>query len=239
VVPALRPGVAAPPGHRHLRRPGHAGAGPRLRQRADPQRRARRPVGLRDRADGTYYYLAHLAGIAPGLVDGATVRTGDVVGYVGDSGNARGGLPHVHFEVHPGGGGPVDPKPVLDRYLDDAIAAAPDVVAAYAEAEPDASGNAEPNASGNAEPVVPEPRAVDAAALDTMRSARHWVASMNPSSGAAQLARAEALRAGGQIDWDRLGDQVRIAERDRAEAARQVDAWLRPLMPPLVAALLG
>jgi hypothetical protein len=180
-------------------------------------------------ADGTYYYLAHLAGIAPGLVDGATVRTGDVVGYVGDSGNARGGLPHVHFEVHPGGGGPVDPKPVLDRYLDDAIAAAPDVVAAYAEAD----------ASGRGRPVVPEPRAVDAAAMDAMRSALLWVTSVNPSGGAAQLAQAEALRAGGQIDWGQVGGQARIAERERAEAARQVDAWLRPLMPPLVAAVLA
>lgn len=137
-------------------------------------------------ADGTYCYLAHLAGIAPGLVDGATVGTGDVVGYVGDSGKARGGLPHVHFEVHPGGGGPVDPKSVLDRYLNDAIAAAPDVVAAYAQAEPDASGNPEP--------VVAEPPAVDAAAfghhaqrpaLGRLDEHEQWRRSAGPGQGAA------------------------------------------------------
>lgn len=83
-------------------------------------------------ADGTYFYLAHLAGTAPGLVEGATVATGDLVGYVGDSGNARGGLPHVHFEVHPRGGGPVDPKLILDRLLADAVGAVPYLLDAYA-----------------------------------------------------------------------------------------------------------
>lgn len=77
---------------------------------------------------GTYYYLAHLSAVAPGLVDGKEVVTGEVVGYVGDSGNARGGLPHLHFEVHPGGGEPVDPKPVLDGFLDDALGAVPELL---------------------------------------------------------------------------------------------------------------
>jgi murein DD-endopeptidase MepM/ murein hydrolase activator NlpD len=72
--------------------------------------------------DGTYYYLAHMAGTAPGLASGATVRQGQVVGFVGDSGNARGGPAHLHFEVHPRGGAAVDPKPLLDRWVKEAIA---------------------------------------------------------------------------------------------------------------------
>jgi hypothetical protein len=84
--------------------------------------------------NGTYYYLAHLAGRAPGLVEGAKVTTGQVVGFVGTSGNAKGTPPHVHFEVHPNGGGPVDPKPVLDNFLSDALASAPDLISAYATA---------------------------------------------------------------------------------------------------------
>ena len=80
-------------------------------------------------ADGTYFYLAHLARYEAGQVSGQRVKTGDVVGYVGDSGNARGSSPHIHFEVHPRGGGPVNPKPWLDAAVRDALAAVPAVIA--------------------------------------------------------------------------------------------------------------
>jgi murein DD-endopeptidase MepM/ murein hydrolase activator NlpD len=84
--------------------------------------------------DGTYFYLAHLSGLAPGFVDGMAVQTGDIVGYVGDSGNARGGAPHLHIGIYPGGGAPIDPKPVLDGFLAEAAERLPSVVAAYQEA---------------------------------------------------------------------------------------------------------
>ena len=45
------------------------------------------------------YYYAHLDRYADGLKEGATVKRGDVIGYVGTTGNASGGAPHLHFAV--------------------------------------------------------------------------------------------------------------------------------------------
>jgi murein DD-endopeptidase MepM/ murein hydrolase activator NlpD len=64
---------------------------------------------------GEYYFYAHLSAFASGLVKGATVRRGDLIGFVGDTGNPGPGNYHLHFEVHPGGrrSPAVDPLPLL------------------------------------------------------------------------------------------------------------------------------
>jgi murein DD-endopeptidase MepM/ murein hydrolase activator NlpD len=62
---------------------------------------------------GTEFYYAHLFGFAPGIQDGSLVTAGTVLGYVGNTGDARGGPTHLHFEVHPGGGDAVNPFPLL------------------------------------------------------------------------------------------------------------------------------
>jgi murein DD-endopeptidase MepM/ murein hydrolase activator NlpD len=61
--------------------------------------------------DGNEYFYAHNSRNV--VSSGQRVARGQLVGYVGTSGNARGGPAHVHFERHPGGGAAVNPYPFL------------------------------------------------------------------------------------------------------------------------------
>lgn len=81
------------------------------------------PIGgyrlwLRDEAGNEFYY-AHLSAFSPLAVEGKTVKAGEVIGFVGATGDAEGGTPHLHFEIHPaamvglGYDGVVAPYPFL------------------------------------------------------------------------------------------------------------------------------
>jgi murein DD-endopeptidase MepM/ murein hydrolase activator NlpD len=70
------------------------------------------------------YYNAHLDGYAPGLKEGLSVTRGEVIGFVGTTGNAPPQSPHLHFgitilgpEKHWYGGTPIDPYPYLRAAL--------------------------------------------------------------------------------------------------------------------------
>jgi murein DD-endopeptidase MepM/ murein hydrolase activator NlpD len=73
---------------------------------------------LRDDGGNEFYY-AHLSAYTPLAIDGKRVEAGDVIGFVGDTGDAEGGTPHLHFEIHPaamiglGYDGVVAPYPIL------------------------------------------------------------------------------------------------------------------------------
>ena len=77
-----------------------------------------------DRAGIFCYYYAHLERYAPGLTEGMSVKRGDVIGYVGTTGNAPPQTPHLHFAIfrlgperHWWQGTAVDPYPVLMRLV--------------------------------------------------------------------------------------------------------------------------
>ena len=63
-------------------------------------------------AQHTEYYYAHLDHYAPSLHEGMPVSRGDVIAYVGTTGNAPPQTPHLHFAIEQNGA-PVDPYPIL------------------------------------------------------------------------------------------------------------------------------
>ena len=77
-----------------------------------------------DRTSVYCYYYAHLERHADGLHDGMRVSQGEVIGYVGSTGNASPAAPHLHFAIYLVGpqkhwwkGIPIDPYPILERTL--------------------------------------------------------------------------------------------------------------------------
>lgn len=186
--------------------------------------------------DGTYFYMTHLSGIPEGLVVGQEVEMGDIVGFVGDSGNARGTPPHLHFQIHPQGGDPIDPKPILDRWIAEATANVPALVNYFQARQPRAlvaTGLVRHLSDDSlANPSVEQ-------ASGPSRTQLLWASSANPAGGALHLAEAEADRAAGGVDWEQraVEEQQRVAVWQAATT--RADELLAPLSVPAVAAALA
>jgi murein DD-endopeptidase MepM/ murein hydrolase activator NlpD len=183
--------------------------------------------------DGTYYYMAHLNAFAPDLASGAHVSQGQFIGLCGDTGNAKGGAPHVHFEYHPNGGAAVDPKVTLDTWLAQALAAAPALVASLTQDIPQPGAVVstgltrrfdDPAFSSQAAPMV---------------GPMVWESSLNPTGSALGLSQASAVRAADAIDWDQRAATAQQQEDTWRRADQEARATLLRLTPPAVSRLLA
>jgi murein DD-endopeptidase MepM/ murein hydrolase activator NlpD len=163
---------------------------------------------------GMGYYYAHLQSWAGNLQVGQRVEKGFVIGFVGDTGNAEGGSPHLHFELHPGGGPGTparDPKP----FLDDALRQAEDQAAQFV------NGNMSgiPNTAGRTVlPGIVVTKEVDKLLQNTSIAAPEdvmWFSMMDPTLGVLGLARQTA--SGG------TAQQVQLTEEQKSEEQRLAD----------------
>ena len=201
--------------------------------------------------DGGYYYMAHLSAFVKGQKNGTRVKIGDVVGFVGDTGNAQGGSPHVHFEIHPApvrsvvtGTGknrtvtyvprPVpigtvlpaaDPKATLDQWLEEALAQVSDLIAIF-EGRPRvlvATGMTRRLAGGRSG-TFPGPATPPLSQL-------LWATSSNPAGGALRLAEAEATAAALSFNWSEAARRQQELLQEQADAQAWAEAVLAPLTP--------
>jgi murein DD-endopeptidase MepM/ murein hydrolase activator NlpD len=105
---------------------------------------------LRD-AQGNEFYYAHLSAFSTLAVNGRRVKAGEVIGFMGDTGDAEGTPTHLHFEVHPvsllylGYDGAVDPTSYLESWTRPASIPYP-VVAGWAPTTPGTMAAPEPGA---------------------------------------------------------------------------------------------
>ncbi|MBA2607535.1 MAG: M23 family metallopeptidase [Actinobacteria bacterium] len=177
--------------------------------------------------EGHEVYFAHLDGFSD-VKPGQSVKVGDVIGFVGSTGNAAGGAAHLHFEIHPKGKGPVNPKPYLDQWLAQAMAAVPQLIANYA-----GTPQAAPTVT------VPEVLPTTIEKIAPPRAQLAWASSANPTGGALRLAEVEATVASLNVDWNH---RAQVAEAQRKLAAKadvQAKAVLRPLTPRGLLDVLG
>jgi len=68
---------------------------------------------------GERFYYAHLNGIYPGLEVGDKLEVGDPIGFVGDSGNAKGGQTHLHWGIYSNDWKATNPFPRITRNLNE------------------------------------------------------------------------------------------------------------------------
>jgi hypothetical protein len=174
--------------------------------------------------DGTFYYLAHMSALAEGLTEGTPLHTGDLIGYVGQSGDATG--PHCHFGIYQAGTTPIAPKPLVDQWVADNAALLPSIIASIS------GGTPRPLvATGIVRQLTDDGVRAAETPGGPSRTELLFATSANPSGGALQVAQASAAQAGDGVDWTRRANLAEAYQRAWDQAT--VRAWqiLSPLTP--------
>lgn len=175
--------------------------------------------------DHTFYYMAHLDSYNSKFPSGSAVKQGDVVGYTGDTGNAAGGPTHVHFEIHPGGGAAVNPKPILAAWMTEAINNAAALLPTNNANTPRALTGAGVLRRFEDQTSSPSTRA-----MGTLL----WASSVSAGGGSIRVAELAVARLAEHIDWDHETTMAQ-AQADALRQGRTVAAAiLGPLTPPVL-----
>src|SRR3954471_10165710 len=176
--------------------------------------------------DNTFFYLAHLSATAPGLTPGQPIKQGDLIGFVGQSGDATG--PHCHFGIYQAGTTAIPPKPLVDLWVSNQAEQLPAIIAA-------ATGTEAPPRPLLATGLVRQ------LADDTVRAAESpggaarsdllFATSANPLGGALQVAQATAAKAADGVDWARRASLMEAYQRAWDQAVLRAWVVLTPLTP--------
>ena len=185
-------------------------------------------------ASGIQYFYAHLSAYEEPINVGDQVTMGQVIGYVGNTGNAIYTPPHVHFEFQPGGV-PAPPKPWVDQWLEIAERRALQLVLEI---------TGEPPVTVEQLDTFRLTRSFDlagaAGAADATSAQLLLLAGLQPAASSLEMARRTLDRMAWEIDW---GDQVDaqlaslILEYEQVQAQQAVMAT--PFLSPLPEVNLG
>lgn len=174
--------------------------------------------------DGTFFYLAHMSATAEGLTDGTPVKVGDLLGYVGQSGDATG--PHCHFGIYQFGTTPTPPKPLIDQWVVDQGAQLPDIIASITGTTPRPL-----LATGIVRQLTEDGVRASETPGGPSRTELLFATSASPSGGALQIAQASAAMAAGGVDWAQRASLAEAYKRAWDQAVTRAWIILGPLTP--------